>query len=437
MLLRVLTQPTFRQATMGTLLLAAFFAVIPVLDPSAAERLPGYEAIFFCLLVVLLPLYPTWRLVSGRLSLNNWARFFFWSVIAPWGIIIGYSGAFIPEYTPVLFLLFVGGGGVGVGIMPRWTYLANTAVMVIIYLIGVHFRNPALFLTPGVLLPSAAVLLGSLWIGQASDYYLKRNKATSALLRTSRRDKRLVATERQKSEQLLLNILPPSIAAELKREGHSKPVLVADATVLFTDFEGFTKIAESLRPEDLVLELDRCFSYFDTVIARHKLEKLKTIGDSYMCAGGVPTPNGTHAIDAVLAGLEIQAFMNQSKAIKKSQGLPYWELRLGIHSGPLVAGVIGEKKFAYDVWGDTVNTASRCESSGVAGRINISQQVRDRIDDFFVCSYRGKIPVKHKGEIDMYFVESIRPHLARDSEARIPGPGFHSLYAKLVLSENS
>jgi len=430
MLWRVITQPTFRQATTGTLLLAVFFVLIHELDPSAANRLPFPLAIASCLLVVLLPLYPTWRLVSGTLSLNNWARFFFWSVIAPWGLIIGYFGACIPEYTPALFLLFVGGGGVGVGIMPRWTYLANTTVMVKIYLIGLHLRNPELVGTPGVLLPSAAVLLGSLWIGQASDYYLKRNKATSALLRSSRRDKRLVATERQKSERLLLNILPPSIALELKQEGQSRPVLVPDATVLFTDFEGFTKIAESLQPEDLVQELDRCFSYFDAVIARHKLEKLKTIGDSYMCAGGVPLPNKTHAIDAVLAGLEIQAFMNQTKAIKQSRGMTYWELRLGIHSGPLVAGVIGEKKFAYDVWGDTVNTASRCESSGVPGRINISREVRDRIDEFFVCSYRGKVPAKHKGEIDMYFVESIRPELALDPEARIPGPAFHELYGK-------
>lgn len=150
------------------------------------------------------------------------------------------------------------------------------------------------------------------------------------------------------SEKLLLNILPREVAHELKTEGTSKLRHYPSATVCFTDFEGFTKITESLESAELVAELDRCFSYFDSLMDRYNLEKLKTIGDSYMFAGGIPNSNSTHAVDCVMAALEIQAFMNQMKEIKNSQGLPYWQLRLGIHSGDLVAGVIGEKKFAYD-----------------------------------------------------------------------------------------
>lgn len=218
-----------------------------------------------------------------------------------------------------------------------------------------------------------------------------------------------LAIEHQKSEDLIHNILPHEIAEELKLTGTSKPRHFESATVCFTDFKGFTQIAENLTPTELVAELDKCFSHFDTIMARHGLEKLKTIGDSYMFAGGIPVPNKTHAIDSVLAALEIQEFMNNLKYEKTRLGLPYWELRLGIHTGDLVAGVIGSKKFAYDVWSDTVNTASRCESSGVPGRINISGSTYELVKDYFECEYRGKVAAKNKGDIDMYFVNSLLP----------------------------
>ena len=236
-----------------------------------------------------------------------------------------------------------------------------------------------------------------------------------------------IEREREQSDRLLLNILPEEIATELKTGSAVKPVCFDSASVLFTDFQGFTKIAESLSPEDLVGELDRCFSYFDAVTARHNLEKLKTIGDSFMCAGGIPIPNQTHAVDCILAAVEIQAFMNQMKALKAENGLPYWELRLGIHSGPLVAGVIGEKKFAYDVWGDTVNTASRAESSGAVGRINITGATYERVRDYFNCEHRGTVAAKNKGEIDMYFVNGIQPALSRDGDGRVPNEKFRDM----------
>ncbi|MCB1173952.1 MAG: adenylate/guanylate cyclase domain-containing protein [Leptospiraceae bacterium] len=240
-----------------------------------------------------------------------------------------------------------------------------------------------------------------------------------------------LAMEYEKSERLLLNILPAQVADELKTKGATDPVTFESASVLFTDFQGFTRIAEKMSAADLVAELDRCFSYFDSLMERHNLEKLKTIGDSFMCAGGIPAANRSHAIDCVLAALEIQNFMNQMKEIKAKQNLPYWELRLGIHSGPLVAGVIGEKKFQYDVWGDTVNTASRCESAGAAGKINISGATYDQVREFFECTYRGKISTKHKGEIDMYFVEGIRPELTRNGDGKTPSAEFQQMLSRL------
>ena len=241
----------------------------------------------------------------------------------------------------------------------------------------------------------------------------------------------IIEREREKSERLLGNILPDAIAAELKAHNAVRPVRFESASVLFTDFKGFTKIAEGLSPEELVGELDRCFSYFDSLMERHNLEKLKTIGDSFMCAGGIPVANRTHAIDCVLAAIEIQAFMHQMKAVKEQQGLPYWELRLGIHSGPLVAGVIGEKKFAYDIWGDTVNTASRAESSGSEGRINISAPTFTLVRDFFACDQRGSVSAKNKAPMEMYFVNGILPELSRDGDGRVPNERFRLLYAGL------
>lgn len=213
--------------------------------------------------------------------------------------------------------------------------------------------------------------------------------------------------ERAKSDSLLLNILPASVAEELKMSESVSPRHYESASVLFTDFVGFTQIAEGMTPDELIAELDACFSRFDAIARKHKLEKIKTIGDSYMAVGGVPAANHTHAVDCARAALEIQRFMMELTAEKAALSQPCWQLRIGVHTGPLVAGVIGREKFAYDVWGDTVNTASRLESSGVAGRINVSAATYEKVKDLFVCEHRGKISAKNKGEIDMYFVNSV------------------------------
>ena len=237
--------------------------------------------------------------------------------------------------------------------------------------------------------------------------------------------------EKIKSEKLLLNILPEEIAKELKEQGTTKPVFYDSVSVMFTDFKGFTKIAEKLTPTELITELDGCFSYFDSLMERFNLEKLKTIGDSYMCAGGIPMTNTTHPIDCVLAALEIQAMMFQVKKLKEGLGHPYWELRLGIHTGPLIAGVIGEKKFTYDVWGDTVNIASRMESSGIAGKVNISSATYNLVKDFFDCEYRGKVQAKNKGDVEMYFVTGIKEELSVNKDCRNPSNQFWNLYEKV------
>ncbi|MCB1171886.1 MAG: adenylate/guanylate cyclase domain-containing protein, partial [Leptospiraceae bacterium] len=195
--------------------------------------------------------------------------------------------------------------------------------------------------------------------------------------------------EREKSESLLRNTLPLAIAEELKREQKVQPRHYDDVTVLFTDFKGFTQIAESLSPQELVSELDQCFRSFDEIIKGCGVEKIKTIGDAYMAAGGIPEESKDHAVRTIQAALEMLAFMDRWKKEKEAAGKPSWEIRIGIHTGPLVAGVIGTEKFAYDVWGDTVNLASRMESSGAPGRVNISGQTYEKVKRFFSCEHRG------------------------------------------------
>ena len=217
-----------------------------------------------------------------------------------------------------------------------------------------------------------------------------------------------ISKEKKRSDELLLNILPEETAEELKTTGKAKAKSFDSVSVLFTDFKNFTQASERLSAEDLVEEINHCYSEFDKIITALGIEKIKTIGDAYMCAGGLPAPNTTHPVDLVKAGLEMQRFMQRHREERQQQGLPFFELRLGIHTGPVVAGIVGIKKFAYDIWGDTVNTASRMESSGETGKVNISGTTYELIKDKFNCTHRGKIQAKNKGEIDMYFVDSMK-----------------------------
>jgi class 3 adenylate cyclase len=219
----------------------------------------------------------------------------------------------------------------------------------------------------------------------------------------------LIEEEQKRSEGLLLNILPPAIAQELKARSKVAARKYDSATVMFVDFIGFTNVAERLSPERLVEELDLCFSNFDRIIGQYRIEKIKTIGDAYLCASGLSDMNASPS-DIIKAALEIQDFLLGLKAERMGQALPYFEARVGIHFGPVVAGVVGAKKFAYDIWGDTVNVAARMEESCEPGRVNVTGDVHELAKYEFEWQYRGKIAAKNKAAMDMYYVTTIKKY---------------------------
>ena len=217
-----------------------------------------------------------------------------------------------------------------------------------------------------------------------------------------------VEKQRHVSESLLHNILPVEVAKELRTNGKVDPRYFEDVTILFTDFVGFTLSTETMAAEELVYSLHDYFTAFDQITTRYQLEKLKTIGDSFMCGAGFPVRNSSHPVDAVMAALEmLQAVKERDRADNKAR----WKVRIGIHTGPVIAGVVGTRKFTFDIWGDSVNYASRIESSGAPNRINLSEQTYFRVKDFFDCEYRGKVLTKENKESPMYFVSSILPTL--------------------------
>lgn len=256
---------------------------------------------------------------------------------------------------------------------------------------------------------------------------LERVRASEKLLEANQQlAQRHQQVEQQKkvSESLLLNILPGEVADELRAKGMVSPKYFEDVTILFTDFVGFTLSTEKLAAEELVEMLHDYFTAFDQIVARYRLEKMKTIGDSYMCLSGLPARNPAHPVDTVMAAFEmLQAVKERERANQAAQ----WKVRIGIHTGPVIAGVVGINKFAFDIWGDTVNYSSRMESSSQANRINLSERTYSRVKDFFDCEYRGKVLTKEKRELDMYFANGIAPALLNGS-AICPPPAFVRRY---------
>ena len=230
--------------------------------------------------------------------------------------------------------------------------------------------------------------------------------------------------EKRVSESLLLNILPGEVADELRAKGLVSPKYFEDVTILFTDFVGFTLSTEKLAAEELVELLHDYFTAFDQIVARYRLEKMKTIGDSYMCISGLPLRNPAHPVDMVMAAFEMLEAVRERQ---RPDRLAQWKVRIGIHTGPVIAGVVGINKFAFDIWGDTVNYSSRMESSGEANRINLSERTYSRVKDFFQCEHRGKVLTKEKRELDMYFANGILPTLLNGSD-QTPPPAFVRRY---------
>ena len=216
---------------------------------------------------------------------------------------------------------------------------------------------------------------------------------------------KILDKQKDQIENLLLNILPKEVASELQISGKSKPRHFEEVSVLFTDFKGFTSIADKLSPEEVVHELNECFMAFDSIMEKYNLEKIKTIGDAYMCAGNIPSPDRDHVYKIIKAASEIQSFIEKHNSHLAEKGLEAWEIRIGVHVGPVLAGVVGKKKYAYDIWGRTVNIASRMESNGIPGRVNISADTYEIVKGQFECTHRGKIYAKNLGDLDMYLVE--------------------------------
>ena len=240
--------------------------------------------------------------------------------------------------------------------------------------------------------------------------------------------------EKEKTDNLLARVLPKDTASELKEKGRVNTQRFQVVTVLFCDIEGFTRITDETYPELLIDQLDKFFLYFDSVVEKYKIEKIKTIGDAYMCAGGIPKKNRTNPVEVVLAALEMMYYMRD---ITAKSGSPHnvWELRIGIDTGPVIAGVVGRNKLSYDIWGSTVNTASRMESSGEAGQINISGNTFTLVKEYFLCTFRGYMPVKNKGDIQMYFVKGIRPNLSEGTLGVVPNEEFKILLQIIRLGD--
>ncbi len=262
------------------------------------------------------------------------------------------------------------------------------------------------------------------------DLYKKILRQNEAILEQKEeiwQQKETIEEQKRKTESLLLNILPHHVAMQLKTLGYVRPRNYPKVSVMFTDFEGFTKSCETLTPDEIVTSLHAFFAHFDEIILKHYLEKIKTIGDAYMCAGGIPLRNRSNPIDITLAALQIQNFMHLIRNTEYFLPLPQWKVRIGIHTGNVTAGVVGKIKFAYDIWGDTVNIAQRIETACEPDKVNISGTTYEFIKEFFNCEYRGKIEAKNKGKIDMYYVLGLKSEFVEDKNGIFPNREFEQI----------
>jgi class 3 adenylate cyclase len=224
----------------------------------------------------------------------------------------------------------------------------------------------------------------------------------------------------QRTDMLLRSILPEPIAIEMKTKGRVEPRYHEAVTILFADFKGFTRLTETFDPATLLSQLDNTFACFDEIARANRLETLKIIGDAYLCVGGLPEPNRTHAVDACLAALQVQKFVRETNQQRQKLRLAPWELRIGVNTGPIIAGIVGRQRFSYEIWGNAVNVAQRLEEACVPGRVNISASTLDQVEPFFETEPRGSVEVKHLGAIDMYFLNRLKPEFSADADGCLP-----------------
>lgn len=229
-----------------------------------------------------------------------------------------------------------------------------------------------------------------------------------------------LAAEKARADALVLNILPREIAAELAEKGTVEPRFHPSATILFTDFVSFTKTADTLSPRELIDDLHRYFSEFDGIVAALGLEKMKTIGDAYMAAGGLTGRSRDHPVKACLAGLALREAMARANARRQATSQTRWDIRIGIHTGNVISGVVGKAKFTYDVWGDAVNVAARMESAGEPGHVNVSGRTWQHVQAYFEGRPRGSVEVRNKGLIEMHFLDRLKPEYAADADGTRP-----------------
>ena len=243
---------------------------------------------------------------------------------------------------------------------------------------------------------------------------LRENKEQSNQLKDILEENKKLKKQNEKLENIISSIPPDVLPKEASSQIKSRTTRFEMATVLYADIQGFKKIAEQSSTSDIIDELDQIVFHFNSIVKKYKIEKIKTIGDAYMCAGGVPVKNITNPVDVVLAALEMQDYLNELKEEYESQNKKFWDLKMGIHTGPVTATFSGRKKISYELKGDTVNIATRMASAGEVGQINISIMTYELVKQYFVCDYNGKIPVKYKGDMEMYFLKRIKPAFSED-----------------------
>ena len=316
-------------------------------------------------------------------------------------------------YTQILCIMWVTafiqwsiGGMDESGFVTAWSFVGP-----LVALIFLSLRESILWMLMFILIIVISTVVDPALLGHKADvssqarivfYIMNIGVASSVVFAASAWFTVTIKNEKNTADKLLLNILPAEVAEELKGSGKVEPKYFENVTVLFTDFKEFTKTVEALTAQEMVAEIDHCFSAFDEIISRHNIEKIKTVGDAYLAVCGLPLADPKHAENIVNAAKEIAAFMKTRYA---ALGSKTFEIRLGVNSGSVVAGIVGVKKFAYDIWGDTVNTAARMEQNSEAGKINISETTYELVKDKFSCNYRGEILAKGKGNLKMYYVD--------------------------------